>query len=70
MARSLVIEEESGTSRGFLHPHNGYYAGDFCRADVDARPAPLLARSPEQATLLRMPTGIPHVDGHTRPLAA
>ena len=29
MARSLVIEEESGTCRGWTHPHNGYYAGDF-----------------------------------------
>ena len=70
MARSLVIEEESGTSRGFLHPHNGYYAGDFCQAHADAPPTPPLARFPEQATLLRIPTGIPHVDGHTRPRAA
>jgi hypothetical protein len=29
MAASLVIEEESGTSQGWTHPHNGYYAGDF-----------------------------------------
>jgi hypothetical protein len=29
MAASLTIEEEHGTSVGFLHPHNGYYAGDF-----------------------------------------
>ena len=29
MARALVIEEESGTCRGWVHPHNGYYAGDF-----------------------------------------
>jgi hypothetical protein len=29
MARALVIEEESGTYRGRMHPHNGYYAGDF-----------------------------------------
>jgi hypothetical protein len=29
MAQALVIEEESGISRGFVHPHNGYYAGDF-----------------------------------------
>lgn len=29
MAASLIIEEESGTSRGWVHPHNGYYAGDF-----------------------------------------
>ena len=29
MAASLVIEEESGTTTGRTHPHNGYYAGDF-----------------------------------------
>jgi hypothetical protein len=29
MARGLVIEEESGTCTGRMHPHNGYYAGDF-----------------------------------------
>jgi hypothetical protein len=29
MARALVIEEESGTYCGRIHPHNGYYAGDF-----------------------------------------
>ena len=29
MATSLVIEEERGTCSGYVHPHNGYYAGDF-----------------------------------------
>ena len=29
MAASLGIEEESGVSTGWVHPHNGYYAGDF-----------------------------------------
>ena len=29
MAASLIIEEESGTCRAWVHPHNGYYAGDF-----------------------------------------
>ncbi|MEI8407070.1 MULTISPECIES: hypothetical protein [unclassified Kribbella] len=29
MAASLIIEEESGTWTGSIHPHNGYYAGDF-----------------------------------------
>jgi hypothetical protein len=29
MARALVTEQESGTCRGWMHPHNGYYAGDF-----------------------------------------
>ena len=29
VAASMVIEEESGTFSGRVHPHNGYYAGDF-----------------------------------------
>lgn len=29
MAASIAIEEESGTFTGRVHPHNGYYAGDF-----------------------------------------
>lgn len=29
MAASRIIEQESGTFTGRLHPHNGYYAGDF-----------------------------------------
>jgi hypothetical protein len=29
MAASPVIEEESGTYTGWVHPHNGYYEGDF-----------------------------------------
>ena len=29
MTRTLVVEEESGTCRGWVHPHNGYHAGDF-----------------------------------------
>lgn len=29
MASSLIIEQESGTWYGRIHPHNGYYAGDF-----------------------------------------
>ena len=32
MATALIIEEETGTSRGRYHPHNGYYAGDFSQA--------------------------------------
>jgi hypothetical protein len=34
MAASIAIEEELGTCTGFAHPHNGYYAGDFSRADA------------------------------------
>jgi hypothetical protein len=29
MARSVPVEEESGTFTGQVHTHNGYYAGDF-----------------------------------------
>lgn len=29
MAASIAIEQESGTSAARVHPHNGYYAGDF-----------------------------------------
>jgi hypothetical protein len=29
MAASLEIESESGTYDGWVHPHNGYYGGDF-----------------------------------------
>jgi hypothetical protein len=29
MAASIPIEQESGTFTGRVHPHNGYYAGDF-----------------------------------------
>ena len=29
MAASIIIEQESGMSAGRVHPHNGYYAGDF-----------------------------------------
>lgn len=29
MAASITVEQEQGTYVGSLHPHNGYYAGDF-----------------------------------------
>ena len=29
MAAALLIEEEFGTTTGYVHPHNGYWAGDF-----------------------------------------
>ena len=29
MAASMFFEEESGTTQAWIHPHNGYYAGDF-----------------------------------------
>ena len=38
MAASLVIEEESGMTTGWIHPHNGYYAGDFSTTWLDVGP--------------------------------
>ena len=34
MAATIPVETESGTYSGRVHPHNGYFAGDFssCRA--------------------------------------
>lgn len=29
MAAELVTELDSGTCTGWVHPHNGYFAGDF-----------------------------------------
>lgn len=29
MAASIPVEEERGTCSRSLHPHNGYWAGDF-----------------------------------------
>jgi hypothetical protein len=34
MAASLIIEEERGVYTGFVHAHNGYYAGSFTVADA------------------------------------
>ena len=31
MAASIFIEQESGTYTRRMHPHNGYYAGDFSK---------------------------------------
>jgi hypothetical protein len=29
MAATILVEVETGTCSGRVHPHNGYYAGDF-----------------------------------------
>ena len=50
MARSLVIEEESGTACGWVHPHNGYYAGNFFTPNMTAAPtATSMAPTPPPA---------------------
>lgn len=53
MVASILIEEESGTYRRSIHPHNGYYAGDFLapnpsRATTESLsvPAPCLTLAP------------------------
>jgi hypothetical protein len=40
MAASIPIEQESGMAVGRVHPHNGYYAGDFTSARHAPPPAP------------------------------
>jgi hypothetical protein len=48
----FTIEEDSGTYTGSIHPHNGYYAGDFTRT----------ASEPAALTKLRRPT-VPIMSG-------
>lgn len=50
MATSLVIEEESGTTVGQWHSHNGYYAGDF-RGRPAGSPRPISPRTPTVRSL-------------------
>lgn len=42
MAATIAIEEESGVCSGRLHPHNGYYAGDFSSGSSAPRVDPQL----------------------------
>ena len=52
MAASLTMEEEFGVWSGDLHPHNGYYAGDFSMtAAIEglSNPAPLEDRAASSA---------------------
>ena len=58
MATQLVIEEETGTSLGLYHPHNGYYAGDFSRTPA--------ARTPPGATA-QTTAGYYALNGDRRP---
>jgi hypothetical protein len=48
MTMRLLFEEESGSSTGRRHPHNGYYAGDFAgRTDAAVAPTrPTLGQLP------------------------
>lgn len=51
MAASIPVEMESGTSAGRVHPHNGYYAGNFA-SPLPVAPAawqtPIVAFDPQQ----------------------
>jgi hypothetical protein len=47
MARTLIIEVESGTCTGSRHHHNGYYAGDFSTRPI---PTDLTALSRRQGS--------------------
>jgi hypothetical protein len=74
MARALVIEEESGTCSGFLHPHNGYYAGEFTRTNLSPAPTPrvgpIALQTGAPASVTRLRGAVLQVDDHTHTLAA
>jgi hypothetical protein len=53
MATSLLIEEERGTCTGFLHPHNGYYAGSFTTLPEAAQSQPGGTLAPVQQLTFR-----------------
>jgi hypothetical protein len=48
MTMHLLTEDESGSSTGRRHPHNGYYAGDFSRRP-ETSVAPTQAAPSERA---------------------
>lgn len=64
MAANIPVEEEWGTGLTRVHPHNGYYAGDFpstpttVRRLKSARSPRRPASSPESATAGRGPRGV------------
>ena len=39
MAATIPVEVETGTYSGRVHPHNGYYAGDFSSSRAMGRGA-------------------------------
>lgn len=39
MAATIPVEVETGTYSGRVHPHNGYYAGDFSTSRAKRRGA-------------------------------
>lgn len=53
MAASMVIEDEWGIYTKVLHPHNGYYAGDFS----SALPTPNTAGVAEESVIAAWDAG-------------
>lgn len=53
MAATIPVETEAGTYCGRVHPHNGYYAGDFSsrRAGRNAQLSESPARSSHQLSV-------------------
>ena len=53
MAATIFTEVETGTCSGRVHPHNGYYAGDFSSqrnpapqtGQRSSAPTPLVSRT-------------------------
>jgi hypothetical protein len=52
MAATIFVEVETGTCSGQVHPHNGYYAGDFSTqrnpvadGQRSSSPTPLVSRT-------------------------
>ena len=52
MAATIFVEVETGTCSGQVHPHNGYYAGDFStqrnpvtHGQRSSAPTPLVSRT-------------------------
>jgi len=52
MAATIPVETESGIFSGRVHPHNGYYAGDFSsrRGGRNAQVSDSPARSIHQSS--------------------
>ena len=66
-----MIEDESGTCSDFVHPHNGYFAGDFRRTEPLFTPmfARFRERVSARGTVPLMVTGVARVDNRTYPCA-
>jgi hypothetical protein len=66
MAASLIIEEEAGRSTGRIHPHNGYYAGDFSARQQCAVPTSSSCSSSSSSPVLLLDAA-PRGDWSTEP---